>query len=192
MIIAGDYSLTIYEGTEQEIMPHLLIPHPNYNSDTNNNDIMLIKVCFSRLLLHLWMNGWSGRLYWFPVCSLSHQLRAPAYLNSYISIAPLPRQGDSIAEGRVCRVSGWGYTSSVGQQIPSTLRTVTVPIVSTEKCNSSDSFNGSITENMLCAGYTVGGKDACEVRGTFYFFFLSVIPLPGLWHSGEGGFAFLF
>lgn len=44
MIIAGDYSLTIYEGTEQEIMPHLLIPHPDYNSDTNNNDIMLIKV----------------------------------------------------------------------------------------------------------------------------------------------------
>lgn len=44
MIIAGDYSLAIYEGTEQEIMPHLLIPHPDYNSDTNNNDIMLIKV----------------------------------------------------------------------------------------------------------------------------------------------------
>lgn len=44
MIVAGDYSLTIYEGTEQEIMPQLLIPHPDYNSATNNNDIMLIKV----------------------------------------------------------------------------------------------------------------------------------------------------
>uniref|UniRef100_A0A3Q1JUV1 trypsin n=1 Tax=Anabas testudineus TaxID=64144 RepID=A0A3Q1JUV1_ANATE len=132
MIVAGDYSLTIYEGTEQEIMPQLLIPHPDYNSATNNNDIMLIK------------------------------LRAPVYLNSYISITLLPRQGDTIPEGRVCRVSGWGYTSFIGGQIPSTLRTVTVPIVSTEKCNSSDSFDGSITENMLCAGYSLGGKDACE------------------------------
>uniref|UniRef100_A0A7N8XN44 trypsin n=1 Tax=Mastacembelus armatus TaxID=205130 RepID=A0A7N8XN44_9TELE len=132
MIIAGDYSLTIYEGTEQEIMPQLLVPHPEYNSTTNNNDIMLIK------------------------------LRAPVYLNSYVSIALLPRQGASIVEGSLCRVSGWGYTSPSGSQIPSTLRTVKLPIVSTQRCNSSESFNGDITENMLCAGYSTGGKDACQ------------------------------
>uniref|UniRef100_A0A8C2WPF4 trypsin n=1 Tax=Cyclopterus lumpus TaxID=8103 RepID=A0A8C2WPF4_CYCLU len=132
MIVAGDYSLTIYEGTEQEMLPQLLFPHPEYNTTTTNNDIMLIK------------------------------LRAPAYLNSYVSIALLPRQGASIAVGRVCRVSGWGYTSASGGQIPSTLRTVMLPIVSTEQCNSSESFGGSITENMLCAGFSTGGKDACQ------------------------------
>ncbi|KAI3357750.1 hypothetical protein L3Q82_016155, partial [Scortum barcoo] len=88
MIVAGDYSLTIYEGTEQEILPQLLFPHPNYNRTTNNNDIMLIK------------------------------LKAPVHLNSYVSIALLPRQGASIAEGRVCRVSGWGFTSASGGLIP--------------------------------------------------------------------------
>ncbi|TKS76595.1 Trypsin-3 [Collichthys lucidus] len=133
MIVAGDYSLAIYEGTEQEIMPQLLVPHPGYNKTTKNNDIMLIK------------------------------LRAPVYLNSYVSIALLPRHGASIAEGRMCRVSGWGYTSASGGQIPSTLRTVKLPIVSTEKCNSSESFNGIITENMLCAGFSTGGKDACKL-----------------------------
>lgn len=46
MVVAGDYALTIYEGTEQEILPQLLVPHPQYNNTTNNNDIMLIKVSF--------------------------------------------------------------------------------------------------------------------------------------------------
>uniref|UniRef100_A0A3Q1FP63 trypsin n=1 Tax=Acanthochromis polyacanthus TaxID=80966 RepID=A0A3Q1FP63_9TELE len=131
-VLAGDYSLTIYEGTEQEILPHLVVTHPAYNSTTNNSDIMLIK------------------------------LRAPIDLNSYVSIALLPRQGTAISEGRVCRVSGWGYTSPRGSQIPSTLRTVKLPIISSKRCNSSESFNGSITENMLCAGYSIGGKDACQ------------------------------
>uniref|UniRef100_A0A3Q4G6A3 trypsin n=1 Tax=Neolamprologus brichardi TaxID=32507 RepID=A0A3Q4G6A3_NEOBR len=132
LIVGGDYSLSIYEGTEQEILPHILVPHPSYNKFTNNCDIMLIK------------------------------LRAPFYLNSYVSITLLPRQGDPIAEGRLCRVSGWGYTNPSGGPIPSTLRTVMLPIVSTEKCNSSESFSGNITENMLCAGYSLGGKDSCQ------------------------------
>ncbi|XP_037627346.1 trypsin-3 [Sebastes umbrosus] len=132
MIVAGDYSLSIYEGTEQEILPQHVFPHPEYNSTTTNNDIMLIK------------------------------LRAPVYLNSYVSIALLPRQDASIAEGRMCRVSGWGYISPNGGQIPSTLRTVKLPIVSTVKCNSSESYNGNITENMICAGFSTGGKDACQ------------------------------
>uniref|UniRef100_A0A3Q2QEZ4 trypsin n=1 Tax=Fundulus heteroclitus TaxID=8078 RepID=A0A3Q2QEZ4_FUNHE len=132
VIVAGDYSLSIYEGTEQEIYPHFLVPHPQYNSSTNNSDIMLIK------------------------------LREPIYLNNYVSIVLLPKQDASIAEGTMCRVSGWGYTSPSGGQIPATLRTVTLPIVSTEKCNSSESFDGSITDKMLCAGYNIGGKDACQ------------------------------
>uniref|UniRef100_A0A3P8UBG7 trypsin n=1 Tax=Amphiprion percula TaxID=161767 RepID=A0A3P8UBG7_AMPPE len=121
LIVAGDYSLTIYEGTEQEILPHLVVPHPAYNSTTNNSDIMLIKVRNTN-------------------CQPS----------------------SVFTKGRVCRVSGWGYTSPSGSQIPSTLRTVKLPIISSGKCNSSESFNGSITENMLCAGYSIGGKDACQ------------------------------
>ncbi|XP_038866718.1 trypsin-like [Salvelinus namaycush] len=132
MIVAGDYSVSMYEGTEQFFIPQLLIPHPQYNKITNNADIMLIK------------------------------LKAPVYLNSYVSIAPLPRQSASVAEGQLCRVSGWGFTSSSGGQIPSSLRTVKLPIVSTAKCNSSESFNGNITSNMICAGYSAGRKDACK------------------------------
>ncbi|XP_035238804.1 trypsin [Anguilla rostrata] len=132
MVVAGDYSLGKYEGTEQFIIPHLLIPHPQYNAYTKNADIMLIK------------------------------LKAPVYLNSFVSIAPLPRQDALIAEGKLCQVSGWGFTSSSGGQIPSTLQTVKLPIISRERCNGSQSFDGNITSNMICAGFSAGGKDACE------------------------------
>lgn len=53
MVVAGDYSLSIYEGTEQEILPQLLVPHPHYNNTTNNHDIMLIKVGFPPPLEHV-------------------------------------------------------------------------------------------------------------------------------------------
>ncbi|XP_076022927.1 trypsin-3 [Genypterus blacodes] len=131
IIVAGDNSLNVYEGTEQMSSPHLLVPHPEYDSKTDDNDIMLIK------------------------------LKAPMSLNSYVSIALLPRQSAIIPEGRVCRVSGWGLTSANGGA-PSSLLTVNLPIVSTEKCNSSNSHYGKITANMLCAGYSTGGKDACQ------------------------------
>lgn len=177
MIVGGDYSLSIYEGTEQEILPHILVPHPSYNKITNNCDIMLIKVhntlilfsFFFILFCFIYLNHVASFVSNSSHCLQSLQLRAPFYLNSYVSIALLPRQGTPIAEGRLCRVSGWGYTNPGGGQIPSTLRTVMLPIVSTEKCNSSESFSGNITENMLCAGYSLGGKDACQVRASLLF-----------------------
>lgn len=93
-------------------------------------------------------------------------------LNKYVSLAPLPRQGTGVVEGRVCRVSGWGYNSLGGGQARFTLRTVTVPIVSPARCNSSESFNGNITANMICAGYRTGGKDACKVQECVCVYFL--------------------
>lgn len=54
MVVAGDYSLSIYEGTEQEILPQLLVPHPEYNNITNNHDIMLIKVGVPPSLHQYW------------------------------------------------------------------------------------------------------------------------------------------
>lgn len=44
MIVAGDYKINIFEGTEQYAKAHRMVTHPLYNSSTNNADIMLIKV----------------------------------------------------------------------------------------------------------------------------------------------------
>ncbi|KYO34938.1 hypothetical protein Y1Q_0018509 [Alligator mississippiensis] len=40
----GDYSLSKNEGTEQCITSAKAFPHPNYNSNTHDSDIMLLKL----------------------------------------------------------------------------------------------------------------------------------------------------
>ena len=58
--------------------------------------------------------------------------------------------------------AGWGTTSSGSSSLPSILRQVSVPLVSKADCNAKDSYNGDITDSMLCAGYKTGGKDSCQ------------------------------
>jgi uncharacterized protein YkwD len=60
-------------------------------------------------------------------------------------------------------VTGWGNMDpDGGQNFPDALQQVTVPIVSNETCNSPQSYNGAITDNMLCAGFATGGFDSCQ------------------------------
>lgn len=59
----------------------------------------------------------------------------------------------------MARVLGWGATSEGGSGT-NQLQRVDVPIVSNATCNSN--YNGDITNNMICAGYTNGGKDSCQ------------------------------
>ncbi|CAB1314550.1 unnamed protein product, partial [Coregonus sp. 'balchen'] len=40
MIVAGDYSLSTFEGTEQYSKPHRLIPHSLYKKTTNNTCLL--------------------------------------------------------------------------------------------------------------------------------------------------------
>ncbi|XP_051895912.1 transmembrane protease serine 5-like isoform X2 [Pristis pectinata] len=42
------------------------------------------------------------------------------------------------------------------------LKEASVPLISTERCNSSCMYNGAITPRMLCAGYREGKVDACQ------------------------------
>ncbi len=62
--------------------------------------------------------------------------------------------------GTLATVTGWGLTSSNGNDYPDALRQVSVPIISNTTCNQS--YGGDITANMLCAGYPQGGQDSCS------------------------------
>ncbi|XP_061457889.1 trypsin-3-like [Rhineura floridana] len=132
LIVAGEYSLSAFEGTEQIFRPARMVVHPDYSAASKNADIMLIK------------------------------LNRPVAYSPFVSIVPLPQQGAIIRDGRFCKVSGWGYTTPIGGRASDTLRSVHLPIISTWKCNSSSSYAGYITKNMICAGFNSGGKDACQ------------------------------
>lgn len=52
------------------------------------------------------------------------------------------------------------FPLAVSLPFPQTLQEVSVPIVSNTKCSAS---YGSLTSNMMCAGFSEGGKDSCQV-----------------------------
>lgn len=62
-------------------------------------------------------------------------------------------------------VTGWGNTKEDGES-SDVLMKVVVPIISDNECRQSYraiGYTGPITNNMICAGYSSGGKDACQV-----------------------------
>ena len=58
--------------------------------------------------------------------------------------------------------SGWGAISEGSMGLPRILQKVEVPLVTTKACNAADSYNGQITDRMICAGLQAGGKDSCQ------------------------------
>jgi secreted trypsin-like serine protease len=59
-------------------------------------------------------------------------------------------------------VSGWGTLSFDAQRGTTQLQEVSIPLVSREICNRPASYDGVITENMICAGRVQGGQDSCQ------------------------------
>merc|ERR1712165_487004 len=87
-------------------------------------------------------------------------LEVPIELGDKAAAACLPEPTDTIADGQVLTVSGWGTTSSGGSS-SDVLLAVQVPYVTNEKCQTQ--YTWEITSNMMCAGnYDEGGVDACQ------------------------------
>ncbi len=64
------------------------------------------------------------------------------------------------APGTSSTVTGWGVTDSGDSSL--TLKKVSVPLVSSRQCNGPSSYDGAISDRMVCAGFTEGGRDACQ------------------------------
>lgn len=88
-------------------------------------------------------------------------LKLATPINAGVVTRATPAVMTGIKTGSLLTVMGWGNMSTSGQQFPDKLNEVQVPLVSHEQC-SKNYGAGSITENMVCAGYTQGGKDSCQ------------------------------
>lgn len=73
----------------------------------------------------------------------------------------LPDNGIKFQSGERCSIAGWGHTSYDGV-LEDNLQEVTVELVSLNRCNSQKSYNGTVHDRALCAGYDEGGRDACQ------------------------------
>lgn len=73
-----------------------------------------------------------------------------------------PADADRLAApGGLAVVAGWGLTAE-GTEVSNALRHVTVQIQSNKVCNGLASYSGTVTDQMLCAGFVEGGKDSCQ------------------------------
>lgn len=108
-VIVGehDWSLTTETSVTQRLDIQQLVPHPDYNDQTSDNDIALIQVASSITF--------SGDNLVAPVC--------------------LPNAND-LFENVNAIVSGWGTLESGGNQ-PNELYDVTVPTMSNSQCQNS-------------------------------------------------------
>merc|ERR1719188_910140 len=63
--------------------------------------------------------------------------------------------------GQRAIISGWGAMSEGGSTTQS-LQKAEVDIISRNTCNGGSAYGGSITQQMICAGFMRGGIDTCQ------------------------------
>jgi len=112
-----------------------VVPYPAYREATSDSDVALLHLAAPASL-------------------------APATVDT-IDLASLD-DGALVAPGTIATVTGWGVTSEGSPFRSNALLEVDVPIVSNATCNAPASYDGAVTDNMLCAGFADGGKDSCQ------------------------------
>ncbi|TWW81336.1 Prostasin [Takifugu flavidus] len=109
-----------------------IVLHPNYDRDSSNNDIALLR------------------------------LSSAVTLTDYIRPVCLAASDSVFNNGTDSWVTGWGAVNEgVSLPFPQILQEVEVPVLGNRHCNCLNGV-GTITENMICAGVLAGGKDSCQ------------------------------
>lgn len=102
-------------------------------------------------------------------------------------IVGIPLAIESLDSTTIVRLTGWGVTDvKKRHQATTDLQLVEVPYVDNDHCNAKKSYDGKVSDNMLCAGEAdkdtckgdSGGPASAEVSGVRY--------LVGITSWGEG------
>ncbi|XP_072268563.1 coagulation factor VII [Pyxicephalus adspersus] len=160
-VVLGDHKISEYEGTEQERKVVEIIIHENYRKVTANydHDIALLR------------------------------LNASVNYTDYVVPMCLPETTFAVKvlskHGSTSTVSGWGRLLE-GGATPDILRRVTLPRIASQQCKTQTGIN--ITDNMFCAGYIDGSKDACkgDSGGPYITMYKKTYYLTGIVSWGLG------
>lgn len=76
--------------------------------------------------------------------------------------ACLPDESSSDYSGKLTVIAGWGRLGEK-EKTSNSLLSVVIPVWTKEQCLDSEYGSKRITDNMMCAGYHDGLKDACQV-----------------------------
>ena len=97
---------------------------------------------------------WNNRTFDYDVAVLRLSTSATG-----LPVASLTTSDGTV--GSALLVTGWGTLTEGGSR-PIDLRKATVPLVSRTNCNDSNSYQGAVSDRMLCAGFDSGGVDSCQ------------------------------
>lgn len=89
------------------------------------------------------------------------QLAKEVSFSKYIRRICLPDAKMKLSENDSVVVTGWGALYMNGP-LPSVLQEAFVKIIGNKVCNAPNALSGSVTDNMLCAGFMSGNADACQ------------------------------
>ncbi|XP_056390130.1 serine protease 33-like [Hyla sarda] len=117
-----------------------VIIHPIYNGDGTSGDLALL------------------------------ELESPVTFNNYIWPICLPSPNQVFPDGMMCWLTGWGdIAEGVKLSAPYILQEVDLPLINSSACDQMfrdiyniDSSIVIVQEDMICAGYCEGKKDACQ------------------------------
>ncbi|KAI5635589.1 trypsin domain-containing protein [Phthorimaea operculella] len=87
----------------------------------------------------------------------------PVTLHARLRPACLPPPRAQPPAGHHCTVVGWGQLYEHERVFPDTLQEVELPVISTAECRRRTRLLPlyRVTDDMFCAGYERGGRDAC-------------------------------
>lgn len=135
------WDLVVTAGTNQliagssRINVRRIITHKSYDKLTYDNDIALIEL-------------------WTPLI-LGKEIKA-------VGLIKPDTESDLLKKGSLLVVTGWGRTSEQGDKVRVLQYLDNLPFVDRSICNEPLSYDGKISENMICAGSRSGGMDSCK------------------------------
>jgi len=93
------------------------------------------------------------------------KLQEPVNLDRYVNVVCLPAINETPTAGTPCLTAGWGNRQVPGEREVLIVNHVVVPVFDWAACKrayEAVTIEMTITEDMICAGLSEGGKDSCQ------------------------------